>query len=166
MMKAQHTQRFFVDKVRDDLTPALTPVVLTWKKLGNSTLHPTKVRVGRELEFRWADHSQSYLTTVAMRLRKKGALIDIEIRERGWPPADLANAFENCSGWSAFLDHLRAYVLHGIDLRARRYGGRRDGSARSAGQGFAHSVLGFQLLRVGLSQTGARCRKISSPPEP
>ncbi len=116
--KATHVQGFFVDKVEGDFTPALTPVFWLWKKWGRHTLWPIAVQEGKGLEFRWQDHSGRYLTTVTFTLRRKGKSVELEIRERGWRRADLANALDNASGWTMFLDYLKAYLVHGIDLRA------------------------------------------------
>jgi uncharacterized protein YndB with AHSA1/START domain len=115
--QGRHTERFFVEKVKGDFTPELTPVQWEWKKWGRHAQLPTVVQKNKKLEFRWADHKGKYLTTVTFTLRRKGKRIELEIHERGWKPADLENAFENCSGWTMFLDYLKAYVTSGIDLR-------------------------------------------------
>ena len=115
--KGEHTQRFFVEKVRGDFTPELAPVLWQWKKWGRHAQLPTVVQKERKLEFRWADHKGKYLTTVTFTLKRKSKLVELEIHERGWKPADLQNAFDNCSGWTTFLDYLKAYVIHGTDLR-------------------------------------------------
>jgi uncharacterized protein YndB with AHSA1/START domain len=115
--KARHVQAFFVEKVEGDFTPELTPVIWGWKRWGRHTLWPTTVQKRKKLEFRWADHTGKYLTTVTFTLRKKGKLTELGIRERGWKQSDLANAFDNCNGWTTFLDYLKAYLMKGIDLR-------------------------------------------------
>jgi len=116
--KGKHTQKFFVDKVEGDFTPELTPVWWQWKDWGRYVQLPTVVQKEKKLEFRWANYS-GYLTTVTFTLKKKGKLTELEIHERGWKQADLENAFGNCSGWTTFLDYLKAYVLHGTDLRTK-----------------------------------------------
>ena len=115
--KGRHTQRFFVEKVKGDFTPEHTPVLWEWKKWGRHAQLPTVVRKNKKLEFRWADHKGKYLTTVTFTLKRAGRLTELEIHERGWKRNDLSNAFDNCSGWTMFLDYLKAYLLHGIDLR-------------------------------------------------
>jgi uncharacterized protein YndB with AHSA1/START domain len=115
--RGEHTQRFFVDKVQGDFTTALTPVHWQWKKWGRHAQLPTVVQKDRKLEFHWTDHKGQYLTTVTFTLKRKPKFIELEIHERGWKQADLENAFENCSGWTMFLDYLKAYLLHGTDLR-------------------------------------------------
>ena len=118
--KGRHTQRFFVDKVEGDFTPALAPVQWEWKEWGRFTLWPTVLQKDKKLEFRWANNPAKYLTTVTFTLKKKGKLIELAIEERGWKQADLSNAFDNCSGWSSYQDYLKAYLLHGIDLRTEK----------------------------------------------
>ena len=117
--KGKHTRRFFVEKVEGDFTPELTPVLWEWKKWGRHAQLPTVVQKGKKLEFRWADHKGKYLTTVTFTLKKKGKRVELEIHERGWKPAALDNAFDNCSGWTTYLDYLKAYLLNGIDLRTK-----------------------------------------------
>jgi hypothetical protein len=106
-----------VDTVEGDFTRDLTPVFYTWKKWGRYAQWPTVFQKERKLEFRWADCTNHYLTTVTMTLKKKPHYIELEIHERGWKPADVEHAFMNCNGWSIYLDYLKAYLLHGIDLR-------------------------------------------------
>ena len=113
----RHEEHFFVDKVEGDFTRDLRPVYWTSKKCGRHALWPTVFQQERKLEFRWADRKSHYLTTVTMTLRKKQRYIELEIHERGWKPADIENAFMNCNGWSMYLDYLKAYLLHRIDLR-------------------------------------------------
>ena len=113
----KHTQKFFVDKVTGDFTPELAPVLWEWKAWGRHAQLPTVVEKNKVLAFRWADHKGKYLTTVTFTLKKKGKLTELEIEECGWKPADSDNAFENCSGWTMFLDYLKAYLLKGYDLR-------------------------------------------------
>ena len=118
--KGEHTQRFFVDRVEGDFTPRLAPVLWQWKKWGRHAQLPTLVQKDRKLEFRWADHKGKYLTTVTFTLKKKPRFIELEIHERGWKRADLENAFDNCSGWTTFLDYLKAYLMNGSDLRTKK----------------------------------------------
>lgn len=115
--KARHTTRFFVEKVQGDFTPDLTPVIWEWKEWGRHTQRPSLFQPERKLEFHWRSHGQKYLTTVTFTLRRKGKGAELEIHERGWPPADVGNAFDNCSGWTTYLDNLKAYLVHGVDLR-------------------------------------------------
>jgi uncharacterized protein YndB with AHSA1/START domain len=117
--KAEHIQGYFVDRVGGDITPELTPVEWQWKKWGRFTLWPVAVQKEKQYEFRWANHKGKYLTRITFTLRKKSKLIELEIHERGWRQADLQNAFDNCSGWTMFLDYLKAYLTKGIDLRTR-----------------------------------------------
>ena len=118
----KHTQNFFVDKVTGDFTPELTPVLWEWKKWGRHMQWPTRVQKNKKMEFRWAEHTGKYLTTVTFSLKRHGKFTELEIQERGWKQADLGNAFDNCSGWTMFLDYLKAYVLKGIDLRTEKAG--------------------------------------------
>ena len=117
--KGEHTRRFFVDKVEgiSRRTHAGPVAVGEWGRLARL---PTVVQKEKKLEFRWADHPGKYLTTVTFTLKKKGKLIELAIEERGWKQADLNNAFDNCSGWSMYQDYLKAYLLHGIDLRTEK----------------------------------------------
>jgi len=117
--QAKHTQKYFVDKVTGDFTPALTPVGWYWKQWGQHYHYPTIFQPEKKLEFRWPDHKKKYLTTVTFTLRKKGKLIELEIHERGWKQADQKNAFMNCEGWTTFLCYLKAYVQNGVLLRTK-----------------------------------------------
>jgi uncharacterized protein YndB with AHSA1/START domain len=118
--KGKQIERFFMDKVEGDFSRELRPVRWTSKKCGLHVQWPTVFQKEKKLEFRWADHKKRYLTTVTMTLKKRPRWIELEIWERGWKPADLENAFMNCNGWSMFLDCLKAYLLHGVDLRTER----------------------------------------------
>ncbi len=122
--QARHVERFFVDKVEGDFTPELAPVVWQWTEWGRHTLRPTAMREGTQVEFCWASHKGTYLTTVTFALRRKGKATELEIRECGWAAADLGNAFDNCNGWTMYLDYLKAYLLYGIDLRTRTRGAK------------------------------------------
>ena len=118
--QGRHTRGFFVEKVEGDFPPQLTPVWWEWKKWARHVQLPTVVQKNKKFEFHWADHQHKYLTTVTFTLKKKSKYVELEIHERGWKPADLENAFMNCSGWTMILDNLKAYVLHGIDLRTEK----------------------------------------------
>ena len=74
----------------------------------------------KKLEFVWADHSGSYLTSVTFTLKKEGKATRLEIHERGWKQAHLGNAFDNCSGWTIYLTYLKAYLMLGKDLRTEK----------------------------------------------
>ncbi len=118
--QAKHTQKYFVDKVDGDFTAKLTPVMWTWKQWGSHYQWPTAVQPEKKLVFRWADHKGKYLTTVTFALKKKSKLTELTIKEQGWKQSDLSNAFDNCSGWTIFLDYLKAYVMFGKDLRTEK----------------------------------------------
>jgi uncharacterized protein YndB with AHSA1/START domain len=122
IIRGEQMEQFFVDKVEGDFSRALTPVFYTWKSCGRHALWPTVFHEEKKLEFRWANGTSHYLTTVTMTLRKKPRYIELEICDRGWKPADIENAFLCCNGWSMFLDYLKAYLLHGIDLRTVKAG--------------------------------------------
>jgi uncharacterized protein YndB with AHSA1/START domain len=117
--EAKHVQKFFVDKVAGDFTAELSPVTWEWKEWGRHSLWPTVVRKEKVFEFHWLSHNKKYLTTVTFTLKRKGKLTELEIHERGWTQADLDNAFDNCSGWTMYLDYLKAYLLHGVNLRTK-----------------------------------------------
>ena len=113
-------ERCFFDKVEGNFTRGLTPVFVTNRECGRHAWWPTVFQKERKLEFRWAGCTKHYLTTVTMTLKKKPHFIELEIHERGWKPMDVQNAFMNCNGWSMYLDYLKAYLLHRIDLRTAK----------------------------------------------
>jgi uncharacterized protein YndB with AHSA1/START domain len=123
--KGKHTQKFFVDRVDGDFTAKLAPVMWTWKQWGSHYQWPTAFQKEKKLVFRWADHKGKYLTTVTFTLKKQGRLTELSIQERGWKQADLANAFDNCSGWTIFLDYLKAYLMYGKDMRTEKASQKR-----------------------------------------
>ena len=49
----------------------------------------------------------------------EGGLTMISITESGWPDntEGLQASYKNCQGWQHMLSCMRAYLLHGIDLR-------------------------------------------------
>ncbi len=49
----------------------------------------------------------------------EGGLTMIAITELGWPEnaEGLSASYKNCQGWQHMLSCMRAYLLHGIDLR-------------------------------------------------
>lgn len=49
----------------------------------------------------------------------EGGLTMIAITESGWPEnaEGLKASYKNCQGWQHMLSCMRAYLLHGIDLR-------------------------------------------------
>jgi uncharacterized protein YndB with AHSA1/START domain len=118
--QAKHTQKYFVDKVDGDFTSQLEPVWWQWKQWGRFAQWPTVMQKEKKLEFVWEDHKKKYLTTVTFTLKKKGKLTELTIHERGWKQSDLANAFDNCSGWTIFLDYLKAYLMYGKDMRTEK----------------------------------------------
>jgi uncharacterized protein YndB with AHSA1/START domain len=119
--KSKHLNNYFTDVQRGELDdPAKSVVVWYWKKWGEHPIWPTLVQKEKKLEFVWMNHKKTYLTMVSMTLKKKGKLVELAIEERGWVAAHLDNAFDNCHGWTMFLDYLKAYAQHDIDLRTEK----------------------------------------------
>lgn len=71
--------------------------------------------------FEWAAADGGYNTTVEMRFTPLDARTTmVSISESGWreTPAGLAASYDNCGGWMHMALCLKAYLEHGINLRA------------------------------------------------
>lgn len=87
-----------------------------------------EVVVPSRIVLRWdADDTgapEAYRTAVTMTFEDLGdGRTLVSIAEEGWPATEtgLAASYGNCQGWSQMLCAMKAYVEHGINLRAGMY---------------------------------------------
>jgi len=69
----------------------------------------------------WESAEGGYSTRVEMLFHSlDGGATMVQIRESGWrnTPKGIDGSYQNCSGWTHMLCCLKAYVEHGINLRA------------------------------------------------
>ena len=84
---------------------------------------PVKVREvvkDERIVFLWESAEGEYDTTVEMSFKPldDGATM-VMIRESGWhdTPKGIESSYDNCGGWMHMMCCLKAYVVHGINLR-------------------------------------------------
>jgi len=87
--------------------------------------HPVSVRrvvPNERIVLEWASAAEAGAhTTVEMRfVPLDGRTTMVRISESGWPetPAGLSASYDNCGGWMHMALCLKAYLEHGINLRA------------------------------------------------
>ncbi len=85
---------------------------------------PVKVRqltANERIVFEWASAEGGYDTKVEMLFKavEDGATM-VQIRESGWrdTPKGIETSYGNCAGWMHMACCLKAYLQHGINLRA------------------------------------------------
>lgn len=73
------------------------------------------------IAFEWASAEGGYNTAVEMLFKAldKGSTM-VQIRESGWrdTPLGVKSSYDNCGGWMHMACCLKAYLEHGINLRA------------------------------------------------
>jgi uncharacterized protein YndB with AHSA1/START domain len=85
---------------------------------------PVKVRHvirNERIVLEWPAEEAGYDTKVEMSFKPlEGGATMVQISESGWPdsPQGIKGSYSNCGGWMHMLCCLKAYVLHGINLRA------------------------------------------------
>ena len=94
---------------------------LRWEwepQYGGGAVHVERVEVNKLIRFRWPVEERE--NTVIITLEKSGENgTKVSIEEDGWPKDDkgIKGYAGNTRGWTNFLDCLKAYVEHGINLR-------------------------------------------------
>jgi len=85
---------------------------------------PVKVREVRKDErivLEWESQEGGYDTRVEMLFKPlNGGATMVQIRESGWreTPKGVESSYGNCGGWMHMICCLKAYLEHGINLRA------------------------------------------------
>jgi uncharacterized protein YndB with AHSA1/START domain len=86
--------------------------------------YPVKVREvvkDQRIVLEWEATEGGYDTRVEMLFKPlDGGATMVQIRESGWrdTPKGLESSYGNCGGWMHMLCCLKAYVEHGLNLRA------------------------------------------------
>lgn len=115
--QAKHWKKYFVDTARGDFTPELNPVYWEWKGMDAVDITVTACEAHKFVEFHWRAEAVTYHTRVRIEFsREKGRTL-LRITERGWKSGDWKSAFGHCSGWTDFVDYLKAYLIYGLDFR-------------------------------------------------
>lgn len=85
---------------------------------------PVKVREVEKdarIVLQWESAEGGYDTTVEMSFKPlEGSATMVQIRESGWrdTPKGVESSYGNCGGWMHMACCLKAYLEHGINLRA------------------------------------------------
>jgi uncharacterized protein YndB with AHSA1/START domain len=83
------------------------------------TVH--EVRPNELIRFEWPTNQEDYNTTVTMTFEALAAEETlVSVAESGWRETDKGqrDSYLNCYGWTHMICCLKAYLEHGIDLRA------------------------------------------------
>ncbi len=112
---------YFVQKASGPLVEGRT-VQWTFAEVpGDHDVVVRKVVPNERIVFEWAASEGGYNTTVEMSFAPIDAKATmVRISESGWreTPAGLAASYDNCGGWMHMALSLKAYLEHGINLRA------------------------------------------------
>jgi uncharacterized protein YndB with AHSA1/START domain len=85
---------------------------------------PVKVRKvvkNERIVLEWESTERGYDTRVEMVFKPlEGRATMVQIRESGWrdTPKGIESSYGNCGGWMHMMCCLKAYLEHGINLRA------------------------------------------------
>lgn len=112
---SKHLKKHFIDDMKGEFGPKLTPVTWTWKGFGSFDLPVIKFVKHQEIVFVGMSMGKYDITVRFEFLRKDGKTI-FRIHESGYPKKELKRAFMMCEGWSEFHTGVKAY-LAGVDLR-------------------------------------------------
>jgi len=115
--EAKHLKKYFVDAVHGDMTPELGIVLWEWKGFDTARLHLTACRPTERIEFHWKAEGVGYHTRVRVELSRLRGRVLVQVSEWGWKQSDLKSAFSHCTGWTDFMNYLKAYLIHGLDFR-------------------------------------------------
>ena len=121
VVNPQKLSSYFVQKASGKLVAGTT---VRWKFAEVEGEHPVKVRqtsTNQRIVLEWESSEGGYDTTVEMLfvpLTDRTTMV--KIRESGWrsTPEGLGSSYDNCGGWMHMMCCLKAYIEHGINLRA------------------------------------------------
>lgn len=113
---SKHLKKHFVDDMKGEFGPKLTPVTWTWEGFGSFPLPITKFVKHKEIVFEGMSMGGKYVVTVRFEFLRKDGKTIFRIHESGYPKKELKTAFMMCEGWSEFHTGVKAY-LAGVDLR-------------------------------------------------
>ena len=115
--QAKHLKKFFVDSVKGDMTAVSKTVVWEWKGFDAAKLHVTACKPQELIEFHWQAEGVKYHTRVRIEFSRIRSRVLVQVSEWGWTQKDLKSAFSHCTGWTDFVDYLKAYLIYGLDFR-------------------------------------------------
>jgi uncharacterized protein YndB with AHSA1/START domain len=104
--------------------PLVEGMTVQWSFVEDPTDTPVKVRQvikNDRIVFEWPSAEGGYDTRVEMVFKPlDGQATMVQISESGWrgTPKGIESSYGNCSGWMHMACCLKAYVEHGINLRA------------------------------------------------
>ena len=113
---SKHLKGHFVDDMKGEFGPKLTPVTWVWKEWGGWTFKVLKYDKHKEVVFCGPSMDGKYEITVRFEFVRKDGKTIFRVHESGYPQKELKSAFMMCEGWSEFHTGVKAY-LAGIDLR-------------------------------------------------
>ena len=114
--QSKHLKKHFVDDMKGEFGPKLTPVTWAWEGFGGFTLTVLKFAKNKELVFIGLSMDGKYQITVRFEFLRKDGKTIFRIHESGYPKKELKSAFMMCEGWTEFHTGVKAY-LAGVDLR-------------------------------------------------
>ena len=112
---SKHLKKHFIDDMKGEFGPKLTPVTWIWKEWGGVTITVLKYVKHKEIVFKGMSMGKYEVTTRYEFVRKDGKTI-FRVHDSGYKRKDLKMAFMMCEGWSEFHTGVKAY-LAGKDLR-------------------------------------------------
>lgn len=102
--------------------PLETGAHVEWAWAGgvHDTVFVDEVLPPSRIVFRWRAHQVQSITHVQIDLQEENGATIVRISENGWDSdeAGLASSYEHCAGWQHMVLCLKAWLVHGIDLRA------------------------------------------------
>lgn len=109
--EAEHQKKFFVDDASADFEEA-DVVTWTWEEHGDFDLHMLEFRPNEFVSFSWESGAGPYHVKTQFGVTAHGDGARLAITSSGWDPdtRGLKNAFDQCEGWTQFLDHIRFYL--------------------------------------------------------
>lgn len=113
---SKHLKKHFVDDMKGEFGPKLTPVFWTWKGFGEIEIPVLKFVKHQEIIFTGMSMGGKYVVTVRYEFLRKDGKTIFRVHESGYPKKELKAAFMMCEGWSEFHTGVKAY-LAGVDLR-------------------------------------------------
>jgi uncharacterized protein YndB with AHSA1/START domain len=110
--------RFFTRSVSGPIEPGAR-LTWTWPGEVSGPVSIVEVAPGERIVLDWQAHNVDYSTRVSIELLPHEVGTKITISEAGWraDEAGYASAFDHCAGWQHMLLCMKAWILHGIDLR-------------------------------------------------
>jgi len=116
----KHLAGYFVAAASGRLVEGAT---VLWRFAEVPGEHPVEVRqvvADQRVVFTWAADDGDRITVEMIFKALDGGATMVQIRESGWraTPAGVAGSYGNCAGWMHMMCCLKAYLEHGLNLRA------------------------------------------------